>query len=107
MGSGEWVLLLEMKWGMCCLHCVIVARLMVQCCLANEANAVRVGLKTAIEAGFNRFIVEVGNLTLFYALSKQEVEMSSYGMILRDIWPYVSMFPLPLFVGVGIWQLTL
>ncbi|KAL2932480.1 BEN domain-containing protein 7 [Bienertia sinuspersici] len=51
----------------------------------GEAMAVRKGLKIAVEAGFKEIIVEVDNLVLFTALSKDKAEVSPYGLILQDI----------------------
>ncbi|KAL2941711.1 hypothetical protein RDABS01_030061 [Bienertia sinuspersici] len=50
----------------------------------GEATAVRQGLKTALEAGFQKIEVEVDCLTLYYALRKKTKELSAYGLILKD-----------------------
>ncbi|KAL2900227.1 Deoxyguanosinetriphosphate triphosphohydrolase-like protein, partial [Bienertia sinuspersici] len=43
------------------------------------------GLKTEIEAGFQKLEVEVDCLALPYALRKKKMETSAYGLILKDI----------------------
>ncbi|KAL2944714.1 N-(5'-phosphoribosyl)anthranilate isomerase [Bienertia sinuspersici] len=56
----------------------------------GEAMAVRSGLKTAIEAGFRQLIVEVDNLGLFFALSKKKMDLTAYGLLLKDIFYFCS-----------------
>ena len=58
---------------------------------SGEAAALRAGLKTAIEAGFSRMIIEVDCLGLFYALSKRKGDLSAHGLILKDIWHLCSL----------------
>ncbi|KAL2944713.1 5-methyltetrahydropteroyltriglutamate--homocysteine methyltransferase [Bienertia sinuspersici] len=63
----------------------------------GEAMAVRSGLKTAIEAGFRQLIVEVDNLALFFALSKKKMDLTAYGLLLKDIFLFLFSMSLGVF----------
>lgn len=55
-----------------------------------EAMSARMGLRTAMEAGFRNLILEVDNLKLFYHLSKKKWEPTQFGVIAQDILQYAA-----------------
>lgn len=50
-----------------------------------EAMAMRILLKTAMEAGFAHLVVETNNMKLYHHLRKCYIEPSDFGNIVADI----------------------
>ncbi|KAL2904012.1 60S ribosomal protein L18 [Bienertia sinuspersici] len=54
--------------------------------VTGETMAVQRGLGVAMEAGLRNFIMEVDNMVPYHGLRQKKHEVSSYGLILQDIY---------------------